>query len=532
MHKQRTKRNRSERQRWRNANLRLSESAKQSVLTLFRGIEAESEGSYDLGYLASEYLSKLCLPGASETRLRRSRAIEKWLETERKNAHTNTRLLERDSQYNILPRISYSTFLRFARRLISDILGQLRDEIVLGSFSGGASTSRNRTVSNPAYKYVGQADVTMEAKPFVELIHNLSPLLREYQVFDNLTVVEGAILFTVPKKSDIDRCACKEPDVNMFLQKGVGKHIRSRLRRFGINLNDQSINRRLAKLGSETNNLATLDLSSASDSITIECIRTLLPADWFEYLDSIRSQSVEVDGHVIRTEMFSSMGNGFTFELESLIFYALMRATAYFEGISGIISVYGDDIIIPSGISDMAIWVLQEFGFSVNTDKSFTTGPFRESCGGHYHYGVDVTPFYLKREPTRLTDIIRVANQLRRWVFADESRQYVYPFLFDLWSELVRHIPQDLWGGRDYNLDTQLVSDGPPRKRLVRQSEEVNPPTTGLYVMWHVTNRNRSSAELETQHGFSDLSSASNQCRKRRATPGAPYVDYMFFQEL
>lgn len=532
MHKQRARRNRGERERWRNANFRLPESAKQSLLTLFSECEGGAEGSFDLGYLVSEYLSKLCLPGKDEADLRRSRAIEKWIETERRNAITNTRLRERDPGFNILPRVTRSSFLRFATRLVSDILGPLRDEVVLGSLSGGASTSRNRTVSNPAYKYVGQADVTMEAAPFVSLIHSLSGLFREYQVFDSVTVVESAVLFTVPKKTDIDRCACKEPDVNMFLQKGVGKHIRSRLRKFGINLNDQSINRRFAKLGSETNHLATLDLSSASDTVTIELVRALLPSDWFEYLDSIRSQSVDVDGHVIRTEMFSSMGNGFTFELESLIFYVLMRTVAYFEGSKGIISVYGDDIIIPSGMYDMAVFVLAEFGFSVNEDKSFSTGPFRESCGGHYHYGVDVTPFYLKREPTHLTDIIRVANQLRRWTFADESRQYVYPFLYDLWSKLAGYVPKSLWGGRDYDVDTQLVSPGPPKMRLNRMEKPLRPPVVGQYVMWHVTNRNRTEIADDSAVSFSELSEATKLCRLRRAIPGAPYLDHEFFQEL
>lgn len=532
MHKQRIRRDRGECKRWRNANFRLPESAKQSLLDLFTGVEGGAEGSFDLGYLVSEYLSKLCLPGKEESDLRRSRAIEKWYETERRNAITNTRLRERDPGFNILPRITRSSFLRFATRLVSDILGPLRDELVLGSLSGGASTSRNRTVSNPAFKYVGQADVTKEALPFIALLHNLSGMFRKYGVFDDLRVVEGAVLFTVPKKTDIDRCACKEPDVNMFFQKAVGKHIRSRLRKFGINLNDQSINRRLAKLGSETNNLATLDLSSASDTVTIELVRTLLPSDWFEYLDSIRSPSVEVDGQVVRTEMFSSMGNGFTFELESLLFYVLMRTVAYFEGSKGIISVYGDDIVIPSGMADMAIFVLTEFGFSVNEDKSFTTGPFRESCGGHYHYGVDVTPFYLKREPTHLTDLIRVANQLRQWTFADEGRQYMYPFLFDLWSNLAKHVPKALWGGRDYAVDTQLVSPGSPSKRLVRVEKEIKVPPVGSYLLWHVTFRNRTIASDDSEVTFSELSEATKRCRLRRATPGAPFVDHEFFQEL
>ena len=210
--------------------------------------------------------------------------------------------------------------------------------------------------------------------------------MKQYGIFSSLSEVKGNVLFTVPKKTDIDRCACKEPDINMFLQKGVGNHIRSRLRKHAINLNDQSRNRRLAQEGSVAlGQLATIDLSSASDSISIEVVRLLLPNEWFEYLNDIRSHFTEIDGENHRLEMFSSMGNGFTFELESLIFFVLCRAVQYFTGTPGVLSVYGDDIVLPSEIFYDAEFVLRKFGFSVNSDKSFHTGPFRESCGGHCH---------------------------------------------------------------------------------------------------------------------------------------------------
>jgi hypothetical protein len=412
--------------------------------------------------------------------------------------------------------------------LVAEILGPLDDEIVLGSFSGGASTSRKRTESLPAQKFIGEADVTEEAMPYVDVIHRVAPLLQQCRTFYSLREVEGAVLFTVPKKTDIDRCACKEPDINMFLQKGVGKHIRRRLLRFGINLNDQSINQRHARVGSLDGSLATLDLSSASDTITTSCVEALLPRDWFLYLNDIRSQRVEVEGALVQTEMFSSTGNGFTFELESLIFYVLMRGVSFFEGISGIISVYGDDIIIPSGMYEMAVHVLGTFGFSVNKDKSFATGPFRESCGGHYHLGVDVTPFYLKKEATHLTDVIRVANQLRRWAFADPSRSYVMPSLYKLWDQLAHVVPQDLWGGRDHALDTQLVSPCPSRNRLIRITKKVKVPELGQYLAWHNTNWNRSRDPIEGNPPVT----TDSLCRKRRAIPGALTLDDQFYEEL
>jgi len=409
-------------------------------------------------------------------------------------------------------------------------MGPLTDEVVVGSFSGGASTSRQRTESLPAHKFVGKADLTEEVWKFLPIMFREMPLLQQYlSSFHALNEVEGSVLFTVPKKTDIDRCACKEPDVNMFLQKGVGRHIRRRLQRFGINLNDQSINRGLAQQGSRDNSLATLDLSSASDRISTNCVKLLLPDIWFEYLNDIRSKSVKIDGETHRLEMFSSMGNGFTFELESLLFYALVRGVAYFTGTPGIVSIYGDDIICLSEIADLVSFVLGRFGFVVNEDKSFTDGLFRESCGGHFYGGIDVTPFYLKREPSRLTDVIRVANQLRRWALhADPFRQYEVQGLYSQWLKLANLVPRDLWGGHDYSLDTKLVSPPGGSKILVRMTLPVKATELGKYLHWHGSYWNR-TAEPENS---ADPASTNQICRKRRANPGAPVCPDWFREEL
>jgi hypothetical protein len=510
----------------RNANTPVPESC----TAVIKGLAESLDGQEDFAscYLRDEYLSKYCSEDLVPATERRAAAIRKWFKTEETNAVTNRRLRGMDRGYNILPRVPFYSFLKFAQALVEEILGPLTDEVVVGSFSGGASTSRRRTESLPALKFTGQADVTEEAAYVVGVIHHEVPLFRELGIFYNLREVEGAKLFTVPKKSDIDRCACKEPDINMYLQKGVGRHIRRRLLRFGINLNDQSINRKLARQGSLDGSLATLDLSAASDSVTISCVQALLPTEWFLYLNDIRSQVVEVDGTLVRTEMFSSMGNGFTFELESLIFYVLMRTVSYFEGYRGVISVYGDDLIIPSGMFSMASWILSEFGFSLNEEKSFHTGLFRESCGGHYFGGEDVTPFYLKRPATRLTDVIRIANQLRLWALREPGREHVVPSMYKLWTKLVQYVPEDLWGGRDYAVDTQLVTPCPPTNRLVRIARKQEVPDMGSYASWHNTNWNRTR---EPEVGFLPVTT-DNVCRRRRAIPGAPTLTEEFYYEL
>ena len=508
------------------ANYRLSESVRASILGCVNSIDGGED--FASTYLRKEFLAKFCDESLVPASERRSAAIGKFRDCELKNSITNEKFRSLDLDFQVLPKVTMRRFLRFCRNLIRDILGPLRDEVVLGAFSGGASTSRRRTESHPASKFTGMADATESAATYVEILYRHAPLLRKYGTFDYLNEVSGNVLFTVPKKTDIDRCACKEPDFNMFLQKGVGTHIRRRLRRFGIDLNDQSINRDLAKRGSLDGSLATLDLSAASDSISFEVVRTLLPDSRFRYLDDIRSPVTVIDGEIHQLEMFSSMGNGFTFELESLIFFALLRTVAYFEGISGVISVYGDDLIIPSGMSDLAIFVLGKFGFTVNEEKSFTIGPFRESCGGHYLNGVDVTPFYLKRTPTHLTDLIRVCNQLRRWAMADWGRRYELP-IYAVWRSLASFVPQEFWGGRDYSLDTILVSPHEARCRLVRVSEKLKLPDRGLYLFWHSSNWDRSpSTEVDGQKPVS-----TNQiCRRRRAPQGDSGLKDLFWEEL
>lgn len=445
------------------------------------------QGGFKVQYLQEECFSKYVSTDTDPANVRRQRAINKWLATERDNAATNDRLLFMPDGYHILPRVKWSAFKAYCSNLIVDIIGEtVPVDALIGSFSGGASTSRLRTESHPASKYTGRADCTAAAWPWFEQALDHMPgwafsLFYEKRSLD-LHLVEGNVLFTVPKKTDIDRVAAKEPDINMFLQKGVGNYIRKNLRRFGINLNDQSRNRELARMGSIHGELATVDLSSASDSVSLELVRSFLPIHWSLLLEDLRSPVTEIDGEKHVNEMFSSMGNGFTFELESMLFYVIARAVAYFEGVSGTISVYGDDIIIPSVIYPSLEWVFGILGFSVNPDKSFWTGHFRESCGGHYLHGYDVTPFYVRRPIERLTDVIRTCNQMRAWAQSPlgVNDQTIEP----LWRYLSSLVPQRFWGGRDLSSITQLATNEAPSKRLV--SIKSKPESTGLggFIHW------------------------------------------------
>ena len=431
------------------------------------------------GYLRDEFLSKFVMKGTSPATLS-ARAIDKMVSQDRRNAFTNLRLAKLNTHFGCCSAMQlFST----ARQIISEILGPYTHDVFSsGSFSSGASTSRRRESGAAWYKYNGEADVTTKAYNYALALIHSTPLWRTEVLKAGLRlgrspirIVPGNAVFTVPKSSDIDRAAAKEPDLNMYLQKGVGNHIRDRLKLFGINLNDQSTNQRLAHKGSLDGSIATLDLSSASDSVTWKLVEQLLPWQWFDVMSDIRSpRGVLPDGTIVEWEMFSSMGNGFTFELESLVFYAITRAVCYHTRSPGHISVYGDDIILPSRAAYTLRRVLGWCGFKVNSKKSFWEGSFRESCGKHYYNGVDVTPFYSRKPIDNVQRLIWFANRLRKW--GELDNHIISPELYEVWHDVSRLIPSCFHGGKDYESIEALVTPGAPRKKLV--SIETKPDST------------------------------------------------------
>lgn len=211
-------------------------------------------------------------------------------------------------------------------------------------------------------------------------------------------VVPGNRVEFVPKKTDEARTIALEPSMNVLLQLGVDGLIRKNLLSFGIDINDQTINQCLAKKGSIDNSLSTLDLKGASDNISIVIIEKLFPYEWAKYLLDIRSDSgVLPDGRTIRYEKLSSMGNGYTFAVETLIFAACVYAIDTSSEFGVTSHVYGDDIICPTEHVDALISLLNLCGFLVNEEKSFFLPTFtRESCGADYYRGENIRPVFLK----------------------------------------------------------------------------------------------------------------------------------------
>jgi len=245
-------------------------------------------------------------------------------------------------------------------------------------------------------------------------------------------VVESSQYSFVNKNVNVARGICTEPAINMWFQLGLGRLLEQRLARlWGIDIRggdgkspQPDVNRVLAMVGSVGGHLSTIDLESASDSVSLKMLKWLLPRSFYGLCTSLRCESTKLpDGSIVGLNMVSTMGNGFTFPLETLIFAAVVIAVMRYSGIAvkqfgpaatRNMAVFGDDIICPQTVTTRVIRVLTLLGFTVNGEKSFVEGSFRESCGADFINGQNVRGVYIKRLNS-LQDLFVAINRLNRW---------------------------------------------------------------------------------------------------------------------
>lgn len=244
--------------------------------------------------------------------------------------------------------------------------------------------------------------------------------------FGGYKEVKGSRLSFVPKSTEISRTICTEPLLNMLFQKGIEAQLKTVLeKRFGIDLSVQPVkNQALARIGSETGCYGTIDLASASDSVSMNLLREILPSYVFSWLKETRSDSVTLpNGDECQLHMVSSMGNAFTFPLQTILFScvvigvykALDIELIYPKGEAvGNWAVFGDDIVVRREAYDLVVDLLKRLGFTVNLDKSFNNGPFRESCGLDFEDGYNVRGVYCRTLKTK-QDVYSLINRLNVW---------------------------------------------------------------------------------------------------------------------
>jgi len=335
---------------------------------------------------------------------------------ERKCKRTNKRLNHFESRFPERKPKDLDRVVLRTKRIIADLLGDVGDfysEIPnLVAVTSGATASYGRRNALPFMKMkIRNVAASTACQPLYRTLANHFGFAKVSFKDCNANRIE-----TVPKNWKTDRTIACEPEGNIPFQLAFDSYVKSRLRKHGIDLSDQSKNQDLARIGSMDSSLATLDLKQASDTIALNAVHALLPHSWMQYLLAIRSHKGIGFQQEYSYEKFSSMGNGCTFALETLIFWAIAKAVSKHKDV---ISVYGDDVIIATENVEMFKTAIAYLGFDINVNKSFSTGPFRESCGLDVYKGVNVTPFYLRFKSFGKPELCHLVNGLASICFPE-----------------------------------------------------------------------------------------------------------------
>jgi len=365
------------------------------------------------------------------TSVRRERdTIRQYLETDRAVDAANSSI---GDEYR-------ERFRRVAALLFRDVFQELDNEIYHGLIHHPSPQGRVIARHGPgatADKLQGnqkwsQLEWTSRLEEYFPFGDHALPNWRYYDQLDDVTVLEPedeypARVVLVPKTQKSPRVIAIEPTAVQYMQQallaplvellegdpivGCFKTADGRTSSL-LGFTDQGPNQDLACEGSREQQLATLDLSEASDRVSTQHVADLV-SRWphlYGALMATRSTKAEVQGHgVIHLSKFASMGSAVCFPVEAMVFL-----TTVFLGIEDSLKrpvtrgdvkflrervrVYGDDIIVPTDFVFHVLKSLEAFGFKVNTSKSFWNGKFRESCGGDFYDGERVTPIRCRRD--------------------------------------------------------------------------------------------------------------------------------------
>jgi hypothetical protein len=192
----------------------------------------------------------------------------------------------------------------------------------------------------------------------------------------------------VPKDFRGPRVICIEPKENQFAQQGLMDILyrllpSHPLTRNSICFESTSINEKFCF----NSDIGTIDLKDASDNLSLELSRLLLPKWFFSLVTRYRTRTVRGNGQMWVPHCLATMGNACCFPLETLIFWAIAQSTIvlFREKDKSIpfnsLRVYGDDIILPKKVGPRLIEVLEGCGLIVNLNKTCLKTLVKESCG-------------------------------------------------------------------------------------------------------------------------------------------------------
>lgn len=328
---------------------------------------------------------------------------------------------------------------------------------------------KNRVLKLSARRLIGRVSREDRYKLYLAYKNSGNPgflIFRELLIQRVLIIQDGARGSSVPKTAETDRFINIECMFPMLLQRIVAAAIKRVLRRVGNAidpyraLNNNKFGAKYVSMDAQElhsilikdSRFATIDFSNASDSIAVDTILSLFPNNVSDLLLRYRSNYVSLKGDLHQPYKLSSMGNGFTFEVMTILLYSLSSVLTPFS------RVFGDDVIIPNSCSKKFIELCSVIGFVVNNKKTFINSPFRESCGAFYHDDIGYIKSYDFELPSNDTDIILICNKLAITMRSDMLHTSVRDIFAKLHEDLSALFPASQKGPfpSDFHLDSNL----------------------------------------------------------------------------
>lgn len=330
--------------------------------------------------------------------------------------------LESDARIRKMTDIRYGGILEYAKDIVRSVIGDQPNYEILYpnlSFTKGSVCGLGGSDVNLVKKleFFSDLPVSKGAKPILDYIVKKDPLFLN--IYPNFIESDICELFTVPKQYNKVRVAAKGQLGNMLLQRPVGEFFKNRLRRVGIDISKQEAFHKFV-VEEFWDVYATIDQSEASDRLCVELCRKILPYDWFRLLNLIRHHYVvDLSDGMHPLHKMANQGCGFIFELQTLIYYALAKATVLYDhgrdrGNKTLISVYGDDMICEEVFAPAIAETLVFFGQKINFEKSYFKGRFKESCGCDTFDGFDIRPVYIKQFSNGIRGLYELSNIVKR----------------------------------------------------------------------------------------------------------------------
>lgn len=375
--------------------------------------------------------SKMLLPCTPE---RERRAMSDYVQCD----------MEVDQIESTLPSSDVNEFGDMAQLLFSDLFSYVDKQVYENNIipKHGPGAVAERLTSNGKYRSQYWTDRLEEVFHVGDFLLPNARFIEDGYEEDGIDFREPgdeipSRVISVPKTQKAPRIIAIEPSSVQYVQQGILEVLMHKIHASYldgfIGTRSQIPNQDLARIGSETQTLATLDLSEASDRVSFKLVKTLMRNHQLSLaaVSACRSERASVPGQgIISLSKFASMGSALCFPFEAMVFLTII-----FLGIQkdqghrltrkdvlsfrDRVRVYGDDLIVPVEYVHTVADLLEHFGARVGRSKSFWNGKFRESCGKEYYSGQDVSLVKVRnmfpsqqQQVTEVVSLVELRNQL------------------------------------------------------------------------------------------------------------------------